>query len=109
MTSEQKATIDSMSQFELCKKWRFAPIRDPSLQGDIGDYFSKVLKEKGGFTPEISKVLGWNQLMPKDNELRKKRESKTFFERQQNAWFENDCRGDIEDYGYDTDFEVDDR
>jgi len=29
----------------------------------------------------------------------------TYFERQQDAWFNNDCQGDIEDYGYDEDFE----
>ena len=59
MTPEQKAIIDSMSQRALCAKWRFAKVGDPLLQGDVGDYFSKVLKEKGGFTPEISKELGW--------------------------------------------------
>ena len=59
MTDEEKKQIDNMSQFELCKKWRFAPSGDPLLQADTGDYFSKVLKEKGGFTPEISKKIGW--------------------------------------------------
>ena len=59
MTDEQKARIDSMSQEELCKKWRFAPVGEPLLQDDTGDYFAKVMKEKGGFTPEISKRLGW--------------------------------------------------
>jgi len=59
MIPEQKSQIDNMSQEELCRKWRFAPVGDPLLQGDTGEYFSKVLKEKGGFTPEISKKLGW--------------------------------------------------
>ena len=59
MTPEQKAYIDSLSQEDLCSKWRFAPAGDPLFQGDTGDYFSKRLKEKGGFTPEISKRLGW--------------------------------------------------
>jgi hypothetical protein len=59
MTPEQKITIDNMTQYQLCAKWRFARIGDPLLQGDTGDYFAKVLKEKGGFTPEISKELGW--------------------------------------------------
>ena len=59
MTPEQKAIIDSMCQEALCSKWRFARVGDPLLQGDTGEYFSKVLKEKGGFTPEISKKLGW--------------------------------------------------
>lgn len=59
MTNEQKKKIDSMTQMELCSKWRFAKVGDPLLQGDTGDYFSKVMKEKGGFTSEISKALGW--------------------------------------------------
>ena len=59
MTPEQKKTIDEMSQYSMCSKWRFAKSGDPLLQGDTGDYFSKVMKEKGGFTSEISKDLGW--------------------------------------------------
>jgi hypothetical protein len=59
MTEEQKKRIDSMSQFELCRVWRFAPVGESLLQGDTGDYFAKKLKEKGGMTPEISKQLGW--------------------------------------------------
>ena len=59
MTTEQKAIIDNMTQEELCREWRFAPGGDSLFQGDTGSYFSKVLKEKGGFTPEISKKLGW--------------------------------------------------
>ena len=58
MTPEQKTRIDSMTQEELCRKWRFASVGDPLLQGDTGDYFSKRLKEMGGFTPKISKELG---------------------------------------------------
>ena len=54
-----KAKIDAMSQEELCKKWRFATIGDPMLQGEAGEYFAKRLKEAGGFTPEISKRIGW--------------------------------------------------
>ena len=59
MTTEQKAIIDNMTQEQLCSRWRFAHAGDSLFQGDTGSYFSKVLKEKGGFTPEISKKLGW--------------------------------------------------
>ncbi len=58
MTPEQKQEIDSMTQEDLCRRWRFAPVGDPLFQGDTGDYFSKRLKEMGGFTPTISKNLG---------------------------------------------------
>lgn len=60
MTEEDlKKRIDGMSQYELCRIWRFAKLGDPLLQGPVGEYFSKKLKEAGGFTPEISKELGW--------------------------------------------------
>ena len=59
MTDEQKKRIDGMSQYELCKAYRFAGVGDLLFQGDTGDYFVKVMKEKGGMTPEISKRLGW--------------------------------------------------
>lgn len=59
MTEEQKKRIDSMSQYEMCRIWRFGTSTN-LLQGESGEYFSKVLKAKGGFTPEISKELGWN-------------------------------------------------
>ena len=55
---ELKRQIDAMSQFDLCRIWRFSPVGNPLLQGDIGKYFEEKLKEKGGFTPEISKALG---------------------------------------------------
>lgn len=57
MTEEQKKVIDGMSQYDMCRLWRFAKSGHPLLQGDTGDYFAKVMKEKGGFTPEISKSL----------------------------------------------------
>lgn len=59
MTDEQKKIIDSMTQLQLCRKWRFALAGDPLFQGDTGDYFAKRLKEMGGMTPEISKEIGW--------------------------------------------------
>ena len=59
MTPDEKAQIDSMSQYDLCRLWRFAKFPHPLLQGDTGEYFSLRLKELGGFTPEISKSLGW--------------------------------------------------
>ena len=59
MTLEQKEQIDAMTQYELCRMWRFAKTGEPLLQGETGDYFAKRLKEMGNFTPEISKSLGW--------------------------------------------------
>ncbi len=59
MTPEQKKEIDNMSQYQLCSLWRFAKCPHPLLQDDTGKYFAKVMQEKGGFTSEISKSLGW--------------------------------------------------
>jgi hypothetical protein len=65
LTDEQKKIegmkreIDKMSRFEMARKWRFAPVGDPMFQGEVGDYFDKRFKELGGFSPEISKKIGW--------------------------------------------------
>ena len=53
-----KAQIDVMSHEDLCRRWRFSK-GDPLFQGEAGDHFATVLKAKGGFTPEISKQIGW--------------------------------------------------
>ncbi len=59
MNEEMKARIDRMSQEQMAAKWRFAPIGDPMFQGEVGDYFTERFKSLGGFTPEISKRVGW--------------------------------------------------
>jgi len=60
VTPEQKKEIDGMSHYELCRAWRFAEVGDPLFADDTGKYFREVLFGKyGGFTPEISKRLGW--------------------------------------------------
>jgi hypothetical protein len=59
MTDEQKEQIDKMIQIEMCKLWRFAPSGHPLLSDDAGIYFKERLHKLGGFTPEISKELGW--------------------------------------------------
>ncbi len=54
-----KAGIDNMTHMELCRMWRFATPGDPLLQGEAGDYFKARLDSFGGFTPAISKAIGW--------------------------------------------------
>jgi hypothetical protein len=61
MTPEQKQQIESMTHEELCKLWRFADDENPLMQGDAGDLVAKRLVRFGGFTPEISKKLGWGE------------------------------------------------
>ncbi len=60
LTPELKAQIDAMTHYDMCSKWRFAKVGDPLLAGETGEYFKKRLFEHwGGFTPAISKALGW--------------------------------------------------
>jgi hypothetical protein len=55
-----KSEIDNMSQYEMCRIWRFGG-RDDLLRDSTGAYFREVLTKKSGFTPEISKLLGWTK------------------------------------------------
>lgn len=59
MDEALKARIDAMSQMELCRVWRHAPTGDERLQGEAGKYFKERLDALGGFTPAISKAIGW--------------------------------------------------
>ena len=62
-TAEQQETIDkinSMTQFDMCKLWRFAPSGHPYFDSALP--FFEVFKTRlfdhfGGFTPAISKAL----------------------------------------------------
>jgi len=55
--------IESMSQLEMCRLWRFAPKgTELYFKKDtvIGDAFNdRLWKHFKGFTPSISKKLGW--------------------------------------------------
>lgn len=47
MTEQQmREWIDNASYEELLRKWRFAPVGDPFFQGEMGQYYSKVMAEK---------------------------------------------------------------
>jgi len=61
MTPKEKETIDKMTQMEMARRYRFdAPGSKYFVSGtEINKYFLKVFKEKGGFTPAISKAIGW--------------------------------------------------
>jgi hypothetical protein len=64
MTSEQKKFIDDASYETLLCKWRFAPMGDSMFQGEVGAYYTKVMKEKRdkllpGESAVISKKIGW--------------------------------------------------
>jgi hypothetical protein len=64
-TPEQQATIDRINQMgheEMCSLWRFAKVGHPYFDKTLP--YVKVFEERlfkhfGGFTPEISKSIGW--------------------------------------------------
>ena len=57
---EEIKKINEMSQEEMCRLWRFAPIGHPyfDIQLPLFAVFKKRFDELGGFTPEISKRIG---------------------------------------------------
>lgn len=60
MTDAQRAEIDAMSHYELARRWRFATDGDLLMQGEAGSHLKyRLFTEFGGFTPAISKSLGW--------------------------------------------------
>lgn len=62
MTDEEimkaKEAIDAMSQEEMARLWRFAPAGHPYFDSRLPlvEYFEARFK---GFTPGISKKIGW--------------------------------------------------
>ena len=63
MSPEQKQYIDEASLETLLAKWRFAPVGDPMLAGDTGDYYSARMKHLRSESAEdwtaASKRIGW--------------------------------------------------
>jgi len=61
---EMKEWIDNASYEQLLSKWRSAPAGSPFFQGEVGDYYSKVMakkKEAVGHAEAVrsSKSVGW--------------------------------------------------
>ena len=55
--------IDEMDQESMARRWRFSQSGDVMFRSDLPFYerFQKRFKELGGFTPEISKRIGWER------------------------------------------------
>lgn len=59
---QHKNNIDKMSREEMARMWRFTPSGHIYFQyGPVYDYFEARFKELGGFSPEISKKIGWEE------------------------------------------------
>ena len=53
--------INAMSREEMCRLWRFAPSGHPYFDCKLPYYavFKTRFDALGGFSPEISKAIGW--------------------------------------------------
>ena len=61
MNEQDKLWIDNASYEELLRKWRYAQLGDYMLQGETGEYFSKVMftKKMNCDHVQASKNVGW--------------------------------------------------
>ncbi len=55
---EWKDRIDGMTQQELASLWRFSPSGHPVFDRNL-PLFEHFQERFGGFTPQISKAIGW--------------------------------------------------
>ena len=51
--------VESAGRFAVCEWYRFLPSPMNDEQVKIMNRICERYKELGGFTPEISKVMGW--------------------------------------------------
>ena len=60
---EWERKIDAMSREEMCRLYRFAEPGHPCFLTDshVTLYFSRRFHKLGGFSPAISKRLGWDK------------------------------------------------
>jgi hypothetical protein len=58
---EEIKKINSMSHIEMARLWRFADSGHKYFDTSLPyfDIFGKRFKAFGGFTPKISKAIGW--------------------------------------------------
>lgn len=57
-----KQEIDSLSHEQMCKMWRFGTAKREWLdsKSPLSEHFkNRLFVHFGGFTPEISKRIGW--------------------------------------------------
>jgi len=60
LDEQLKAEIDSLSRINMARLWRFAPAGHKYfVRGPVFDYFKARFDKLGGFSPSISKKIGW--------------------------------------------------
>ena len=62
VNEKEISKIKAMAHEEMCRLWRFAPSGHPYF--DSGLPYYEIFRERlfdhfGGFTPELSKKIGW--------------------------------------------------
>ena len=63
-TERHLAYIRTMSHLDMARMWRFAPSGHPYFNTDfplLTNEFAKRWELLGGMTPEISKLIGWEE------------------------------------------------
>ena len=63
-TQQHLECIRTMSHLEMAQMWRFAPSGHPYFNTDyplLTNEFAKRWELLGGMTPEISKLIGWEE------------------------------------------------
>ena len=55
------AEVEAADREQLCRWWRFLPGGVTDEQKPIMDRLAERFTEVGGFTPEISKGIGWGR------------------------------------------------
>jgi hypothetical protein len=64
LTASIKKSIDETDYETLLCRWRHAPIGEPLLQGESGDYYAKVMRSKRDELSDANRVaaskrVGW--------------------------------------------------
>lgn len=61
--NDKKNWIDAAPYIELLRRWRFSEGGNSWFQGEVGDYYAKVMAQKRDADPEAavaaSKAIGW--------------------------------------------------
>ena len=67
MTDQERiGWIDCATYYRLLERWRFAPVGEPFLQGEVGEHYNKVMKQRRSEISaeehaRIRKAIDWTQ------------------------------------------------
>jgi hypothetical protein len=54
-----KAEIDAMDREHMARLWRFGTVGSAFFQGEVATYFRERFEQLGGWSPSLSKKIGW--------------------------------------------------